>query len=79
MTKEKTKKDNSKTILDKVRIATILGTFQATLTNFNYLRKRWKDTTEEERLLKIKRGKRTRTRLKQDDTEATLGIKVLLG
>ena len=35
--------------------------------------------TEQERLLKIKRGKRTRTRLKQDDTEATLGKKVLLG
>ena len=35
--------------------------------------------TEQERLLKIKRGKRTRTRLTQDDTEATLGKKVLLG
>ena len=35
--------------------------------------------TEEQRLLKIKRGKRTRTRLKQDDTQATLGKKVLLG
>lgn len=45
--------DTIETILDKVRIATILGTFQATLTNFNYLRKRWKDTTEEERLLGV--------------------------
>ena len=35
--------------------------------------------TEQERLLKIKRGKRTRTRLTQDDTQATLGKKVLLG
>ena len=35
--------------------------------------------TEQQRLLKIKRGKRTRTRLKQDDTQATLGKKVLLG
>ena len=45
--------DTIDTLLDKVRIATILGTFQATLTNFNYLRKRWKDTTEEERLLGV--------------------------
>ncbi len=35
--------------------------------------------TEQERWLKIKSGKRTRTRLTQDDTEATLGKKVLLG
>ena len=35
--------------------------------------------TEQQRLLKIKRGKRTRTRLTQDDTQATLGKKVLLG
>ena len=40
--------DTINTLLDKVRIASILGTFQATLTNFSYLRKRWKDTTEEE-------------------------------
>ena len=45
--------DTINTLLDKVRIATILGTFQATLTNFSYLRKRWKDTTEEERLLGV--------------------------
>ena len=45
--------DTIDTLLDKVRIATILGTFQATLTNFSYLRKRWKDTTEEERLLGV--------------------------
>ena len=35
--------------------------------------------TEQQRLLKIKRGKVTRTKFKQDDTEATLGKKVLLG
>ena len=34
----------------KIRIATILGTAQATLTKFPYLRKIWKDNTEEERL-----------------------------
>lgn len=37
----------------KVRLATILGTFQATLTDFKYLRKVWKDNTEDERLLGV--------------------------
>ena len=45
--------DDLKTLTDKVRIATILGTFQSTLTNFKYLRKVWKDNTEEERLLGV--------------------------
>ncbi len=34
-------------------MATILGTFQATLTNFKYLRNIWKKNTEEERLLGV--------------------------
>ena len=37
----------------KVRIATILGTFQSTLTHFPYLRKVWQTNTEEERLLGV--------------------------
>jgi ribonucleoside-diphosphate reductase alpha chain len=37
----------------KIRLATILGTFQATLTEFKYLRKIWKQNTEEERLLGV--------------------------
>lgn len=37
----------------KVRIAAILGTLQATLTNFRYLSKKWKDNTEEEALLGV--------------------------
>ena len=37
----------------KVRIATILGTAQATLTKFPYLRKIWSTNTEEERLLGV--------------------------
>jgi len=45
--------DSMNTLLDKVEIATILGTIQATLTNFGYLRKRWQDNTEEERLLGV--------------------------
>ena len=37
----------------KVRSAAISGTLQATLTNFRYLRKIWKDNTEEEALLGV--------------------------
>ena len=37
----------------KVRLATILGTLQSTLTDFKYLRKVWKTNTEEERLLGV--------------------------
>jgi ribonucleoside-diphosphate reductase alpha chain len=37
----------------KVRLATILGTFQSTLTDFKYLRRVWKQNTEEERLLGV--------------------------
>ena len=45
--------DNWSTLSDKVELATILGTFQATLTNFRYLTKAWKDNTEEEALLGV--------------------------
>lgn len=37
----------------KVRIAAILGTLQATLTDFRYLSKKWRDNTEEEALLGV--------------------------
>ena len=37
----------------KVRIAAILGTFQSTLTEFRFLSKKWKDNTEDERLLGV--------------------------
>ena len=37
----------------KVELATILGTFQATMTDFPYLRSIWKKNTEEERLLGV--------------------------
>jgi ribonucleoside-diphosphate reductase alpha chain len=37
----------------KVRLATILGTLQSTLTDFPYLRKIWTKNTEEERLLGV--------------------------
>jgi len=38
---------------EKVKLATILGTLQSTMTNFRYLRKVWKDNCEEERLLGV--------------------------
>lgn len=38
---------------EKVRIATILGTIQSTLTDFKYLRSSWKKNCEEERLLGV--------------------------
>jgi ribonucleoside-triphosphate reductase len=40
-------------LLNKVRLATILGTWQSTLTNFKYIRKSWRDNCEEERLLGV--------------------------
>jgi ribonucleoside-diphosphate reductase alpha chain len=37
----------------KAKLATRLGTYQSTMTDFPYLRKVWKDNTEEERLLGV--------------------------
>ena len=45
--------DNVESLEEKVRIATILGTFQSTLTNFKYLTKEWNRNCEEERLLGV--------------------------
>lgn len=45
--------DTPETLMDKVRIASILGTIQSSLTNFKYLRKIWRDNCEEERLLGV--------------------------
>ena len=45
--------DTEATLHDKIEVATILGTIQATLTDFGYLRKRWQTNTEEERLLGV--------------------------
>lgn len=45
--------DTFETLREKVEIATILGTWQATLTNLPYLRKIWTKNTEEERLLGV--------------------------
>ena len=45
--------DTFESLKEKVEVATILGTWQSTLTNFPYLRKVWKKNTEEERLLGV--------------------------
>jgi len=45
--------DTMDTLRNKVRLATILGTFQSTMTHFPYLRKIWQTNTEEERLLGV--------------------------
>lgn len=45
--------DTMESLTDKVEAATILGTIQSTFTNFPYLRKIWKNNTEEERLLGV--------------------------
>jgi len=45
--------DDEETLEEKVEIATIFGTIQSTLSNFRYLTKKWKENTEEERLLGV--------------------------
>lgn len=45
--------DSLSDLQHKVRLATILGTLQATLTDFRYLRKVWQTNCEEERLLGV--------------------------
>jgi ribonucleoside-diphosphate reductase alpha chain len=45
--------DTEEDLIRKVRIATILGTLQATMSNFPYVRKIWQKNQEEERLLGV--------------------------
>jgi ribonucleoside-diphosphate reductase alpha chain len=45
--------DTESSLLRKIRIATILGTYQSTLTHFPYLSKEWKENCEAERLLGV--------------------------
>ena len=45
--------DTEKTLLKKIRLATILGTYQASLTHFPYLSKKWKDHCTQEALLGV--------------------------
>jgi len=45
--------DTEATLLRKIRLATILGTYQSSLTKFGYLSKTWKDNCEAEALLGV--------------------------
>jgi ribonucleoside-diphosphate reductase alpha chain len=45
--------DTEKDLLRKIRLATILGTYQASLTNFQYLSPEWKKNCVDEALLGV--------------------------
>lgn len=45
--------DSENDLMRKMRFATIVGTYQATLTDFGYLSKEWQDNCEEEQLLGV--------------------------
>ena len=45
--------DTLETLTEKTKIATMLSTFQSTLTDFKYITKKWKENCEEERLLGV--------------------------
>ncbi len=45
--------DTVETLMSKIKVATILGTYQSTLTYFPYLSKEWKKNCEKERLLGV--------------------------
>ena len=46
-------KDTMESLKRKMHLATIVGTYQATLTNFEYLSKEWKENCEKEQLLGV--------------------------
>ncbi len=45
--------DTEESLMKKMKIATIIGTYQSTLTNFEYLSKEWQENCEKERLLGV--------------------------
>src|SRR3989338_4269472 len=45
--------DDEKSLLRKAKLATLLGTYQSTLTTFNYISEDWKKNCEDERLLGV--------------------------
>lgn len=47
------KEDTLETMLENVELASILGTYQASLTNFPYLSKEWRENCEKEALLGV--------------------------
>ncbi len=45
--------DTEKTLMRKAKLAALLGTYQSTLTKFNYISEEWKKNCEDERLLGV--------------------------
>lgn len=45
--------DDVESLTRKMRLATLLGTYQATLTHFDYLSREWKENCEDEQLLGV--------------------------
>ena len=45
--------DDMKNLKRKIRLATLVGTYQATLTDFKYLDKKWQENCDEEQLLGV--------------------------
>ncbi|MFA6430599.1 MAG: ATP cone domain-containing protein [Candidatus Paceibacterota bacterium] len=45
--------DTEQTLMRKIKLATLLGTYQSTLLNFGYLSKEWRENCEKERLLGV--------------------------
>lgn len=45
--------DTIDTLMDKIELATIIGTFQSTLTDYKFISKKWQKNSEEERLLGV--------------------------
>ncbi|MEK7133518.1 MAG: ATP cone domain-containing protein [Patescibacteria group bacterium] len=45
--------DTPVSLLRKAKLATLLGTYQSTLTNFNYISKEWQENCQAERLLGV--------------------------
>jgi ribonucleoside-diphosphate reductase alpha chain len=70
--------DTLEALKEKVRLATILGTIQSTLTHFPYLRKVWRDNTEAERLLGVSlTGIMDNAYLSQNDDVLKTGLDAL--
>lgn len=71
-------KDTVATLKKKMELATLLGTYQSTLTNFGYLSKKWKDNCEAERLLGVSlTGYYDNTTIRDDKVLDTLRLNAI--
>ena len=66
--------DTEESLRRKIRIATILGTFQASLTHFPYLSSEWKRNCEEEALLGVSLTGILDNRMMSEVSESTKAI-----